>query len=77
MSDPAQFEIEVKRFYVPGVEAPCPTCGRLCKRDYLSHPTANRPERVTFYCGACDDADRACEFDRTVTVHVRAEVGPP
>lgn len=69
-----EFEIDVKRFYIPGLEAACPRCGKKCEHDYLSHPTANKAEAVTFYCGSCDDAGKPAEFEKMVTVHVELEI---
>ncbi len=45
------FGIDTKRFYFPCViEAECPHCGEVVKRDfekhYLSYPTANAPAEV-------------------------------
>lgn len=61
-------DIEVKRFYIPGVkvEGECPVCGAKCTHnfgdDYFSYPTANgKPEAVTIYCRACDEAGRTIE----------------
>jgi len=54
-----KFEIDVKRFYLPIViKRKCPNCGNECEfdldSDYLSYPTVNKKERITFYCDECD-----------------------
>jgi len=52
----AAVELDVKRFYVPGVMLTddCPKCGERYARDlgddYLSYPVANRPFDFTVYC---------------------------
>lgn len=74
MAKKDEFTIDVKRFYVPGLEAKCPTCGKKCTHDYLSYPVANKAEDVTFYCSKCDDAGKPAEFDRKVTVRVSVEI---
>ncbi len=53
MSD--EFEIEVKRFYVPNeFTIECPKCGGdVCvPNGYLSYPTANVVFDYTPYCGS-------------------------
>lgn len=55
-------EIEVKRFYIPGVTvySTCPNCMKEHKFDfdneYISYPVVNAPEKVHFYCTDCDEA---------------------
>ena len=53
-------EIEVKRFYLAGVEisANCPKCGKKIKYDieqYMSYPKLNKKETINFLCIKCDD----------------------
>jgi hypothetical protein len=63
------FEIEVKRFHVPGakIEDDCPKCKEKVTvdlaREYISFPTANAVNKVHFYCGECDS-----EWD--VKIHI-------
>jgi hypothetical protein len=53
-------ELEVKRFYMPGVEvtATCPKCKREVERDlgdhYLSYPPVGKPFEESMYCDGCD-----------------------
>lgn len=55
-----QFEVNVKRFYMPGVlvTKPCPKCGQPCTNDrgqeYFSYPTANSEVKLGLYCQPCD-----------------------
>lgn len=57
---PGGMEVDVKRFYVPGVTvfSTCPECGYEVERDlsheYLSHPVVGEPEAVYFYCEGGD-----------------------
>lgn len=71
MSQP--FEIDVKRFYLPGVvlKERCPSCGAEALDDlgdrYLSYPTAN----VDFDHGMwCKD----CGHEWKVKLHLRLEL---
>jgi hypothetical protein len=63
-------EIDVKRFYLPGVivEQACPGCGVKCSNDladqYLSYPPMNGPTKV--YMG--------CECGEEWTIAARVEV---
>jgi len=55
-----EFDIEVKRFYVPVIiKAKCPKCKKEIEndysQDYLSYPTANKPMETYFYCEDCDE----------------------
>jgi hypothetical protein len=53
-------EIEVKRFYLPGVKIQdeCRKCGTTVVRNYetqyLNYPTANEAFDETLYCEHCD-----------------------
>jgi predicted RNA-binding Zn-ribbon protein involved in translation (DUF1610 family) len=58
---PLEEELDVKRFYIPGViiQDNCPNCGVETRYDmgglhYLSHPIANKPMQFTMYCNECD-----------------------
>ena len=51
--------IDVKRFYLPGVEitTKCPKCGEEIKyfgEDYLSYPIVGEIETLALYCSNCD-----------------------
>lgn len=54
------YELEVKRFYVPGfvLKDNCPVCGQeRCidfSQHYLSYPEANKPFNYTMYCDDCN-----------------------
>lgn len=67
-------ELDVKRFYLPGVElsSPCPKCGHVCvhdlSSDYLSYPVANVPEDKHFYCDECNH-----EWDERIVLRVSVE----
>ena len=55
-----EFEIDVKRFYVPAIiKSNCPKCGEEIVNDYneqyLSYPTANKIMETHFYCDECDE----------------------
>jgi hypothetical protein len=71
------FEIEVKRFYVPGVvlTATCPKCGAVKEVDlgdhYLSYPKANEPNDYGFYCSECSH-----EWNRKILVTLKVELLP-
>jgi len=68
-----QFEIEVKRFYIPlETKVNCPHCNAenevdLNGMDYLSYPTLNKAE-VIYRC--CDKCDKEFEFDLTLRMSV-------
>lgn len=53
------FELDVKRFYLPGtkVSAPCPECKKTVTDDlgvsHLSYPHANKKFDHTLYCQSC------------------------
>ncbi len=54
--------LDVKRFYLPGVTIKdnCPKCGVELIKDfsngeYLSYPTAGKPEKIHFWCEECDE----------------------
>lgn len=56
-----KFEVDDKRFYVPGVvlKSTCPECQAPASRDmgddYLSYPKANTPiDSRSFHCECCD-----------------------
>lgn len=68
-------EIDVKRFYVPGVtiHTECPKCGSQKQLDlgddYLSHPVAGSPERVGFYCESeTEGPEKYCNTEWDVKV---------
>jgi hypothetical protein len=54
----ASGELEVKRFYVPGVivESTCPNCGSKKEKDlsveYFDYPSINKSQDFYFYCEA-------------------------
>lgn len=54
-------ELDVKRFYLPGVTITdhCPSCRKLRHFDgdseYISNPILNEPEAVTMYCEDCEE----------------------
>ncbi|TXH09226.1 MAG: hypothetical protein E6R04_08885 [Spirochaetes bacterium] len=60
VSQPGSFELDVKRFYIPGLvfKCQCPVCGLVVhkdmKDDYFSYPEANDSVVVWFYCVECD-----------------------
>lgn len=77
MSSNKAFEIEVKRFYLPGYELTdeCPKCKATTTYDlednYLSYPTANKPTRFNFCCSNCDH-----EWHRQILLTVKVELLP-
>lgn len=56
----ASGEIDVKRFYIPGLEVQgnCPKCRAEFTRDfstdYLSYPQIGEPKTLHLYCPECD-----------------------
>lgn len=52
----AKGELDVKRFYIPGVkiESKCPKCGtkyvKDLERDYFFEPSVNQPQDFHFEC---------------------------
>ncbi len=75
-TDPKKpFEVDVKRFYVPGVviECDCPNCKKPVKHDfgseYLSDPTANATNKVHMYCPECShEWELKVRLDVTLTL---------
>ena len=53
------FEIEEKRFYIPGasMDGKCPACGvahvKDFGEDYLAYPMVNEPFDIDCYCSKC------------------------
>lgn len=76
MSAP-RFEIEVKRFYLPGldVRVECPNCKRTVEvpgdGHYLSYPPANAPFTHTVWCSDCEH-----EWPIKLLLTVKLEVVP-
>lgn len=54
------FEVDEKRMYLPGtkIAGECPACDEPFEKDfadeYLSYPTMNAVNDVSFYCAKCD-----------------------
>lgn len=77
MSRGKSFEIDVKRFYMPGHELAdtCKKCGQVVTHDlgerYISYPVANEPADHCFYCGECDH-----EWKRKILVTVAVHLLP-
>jgi len=74
MANEKQFEVDVKRFYVPCDEKiNCVECGHempiLKNYEYLSYPTANKPEKKYLYCSECE-----CEMEVNLTVNISLSV---
>jgi hypothetical protein len=74
---PVPLEIDVKRFYLPGVglSSTCPGCGEgvaiyFTQTHCLSYPTANEDTEFTFYHGDCSADDGGTEW----TVKIRLVV---
>ena len=70
-----QYEIPVKRFYLPlKIIKKCPTCGGDCETDfssnYLSYPVINKELSSYFYCDKCDS-----EFQYNIELKVSVNVG--
>jgi len=68
-----EFDLEVKRFYLPiQIERNCPKCGTKCEhdlsQDYLSYPTVNKKESIYFYCNECEH-----EFEIDVKLKISLE----
>lgn len=69
------FDIEVKRFYIPGskIEDVCPKCqaptSRDCDDDYFSFPVANAPFSETLCCGEC-----GAEWEVQLIIRISLEV---
>lgn len=61
ISQPGSFELDVKRFYIPGLvfKSQCPVCGLVVHKDmeddYVSYPKTNTPIEITAYCPECED----------------------
>lgn len=74
MSMDPDTEIDVKRFYIPGVvlDQKCPGCGSDCSKDlgnnYLSFPRTGT-NQVNFYCRDCHE-EWSMDIDLSVTVTV-------
>lgn len=53
-------EIEVKRFYMPGIKFTelCPECSEPWEwdgeSDYISNPVVGKPETIHAYCQECE-----------------------
>jgi len=64
-------EIDVKRFYIPGVclYDLCPKCEEEIEMDlgvmYLSYPIVGEEKTVHFYCEECDE-----EWDNTIILEM-------
>lgn len=60
ISQPGSFELDVKRFYVPGLvfKSECPKCSQVCHKDmadnYFQYPTTDTPIGITVYCEKCE-----------------------
>lgn len=71
-------EIEVKRFYLPGVKitSTCPDCGspvtRDLARDYLSYPTIGENTMGMYHYH--EDTDTDVVWDVKVVLHVSVRV---
>lgn len=57
--DKGDFQIDVKRLYLPfTVKQPCPKCGHVCvrnlKNESLSYPWVGQPVNLYGYCDECD-----------------------
>jgi hypothetical protein len=69
-------EIDVKRFYVPGVTvcSECYNCGKPKEvnlgADYLSFPVTGKPIPVHFYCGE-DACNSVWEVDVILDLKLR------
>lgn len=56
-----EFEMDVKRFYVPGVkiEGKCPACkGKVVNdlgQNYIGYPLVNQDFYETMYCSECNE----------------------
>jgi hypothetical protein len=72
LSDTMQGEIDVKRFYMSGVQVEdvCPKCGDTLTYDgeeqYVSNPTAGSEIDLHMYCEDCDH-----EWDIKVQLQVK------
>lgn len=65
-------EIEVKRFYLEGIEIEviCPNCSNKKKwNDYLSYPDINIPTNLPCYCNECEH-----EWGETIILKVSLEI---
>ena len=73
MSPPQPFDVDVKRFYMPGqvLKSVCPKCDEAREHDfthdYLSYPTANEPIDVHMHCYTCDTD---WKVQAILTVHI-------
>ena len=72
-----EFVIDTKRLYLPLVfSSPCPKCNGVLERDlsesYLSYPSLNTPQTVSFYCGECHE-----EWTEEFTLRLSVEFPNP
>lgn len=61
-------EIEVKRFYLEGVQInyTCPVCGdKDIYNEYLSYPDINKPTTIGIWCRECGH-----EWDENIQINV-------
>ena len=79
-TEPHKLE-DSKRFYPPfTIMDTCPQCFETVKNcgpdiDYLGYPTVNKPMTVTFYCSACDDNGKPCEWpSKPFIIRITAEL---
>ena len=67
------FELEVKRFRVPGIiiETECKNCGTILRydmeTDYFCYPIVNQPFQTWIYCDECDE-------ETTINLQIRIDV---
>jgi hypothetical protein len=71
-------EIDVKRFYFPGVlKDNCPKCGQRCEMDgsehYLMYPTANEVGSTYLCCPGTDEDYCGHEFEVHYILNVTFE----
>lgn len=76
INHPDSFHLDVKRFYVPGLEfkASCPKCNCVVSKDmareYFHYPSTNTPMEIRMYCTECEDDWSAGYVSLKVTAEV-------
>ena len=65
----------IKRCYMEGaiIEAPCPNCGTILKRDltsdYLSYPVIGKETDHYLYCSTCENAGKT-DFEFSIKIKI-------
>ena len=71
-----QFELDIKRFYMPGtvIRTRCPSCGVDYVKDfdekYLSYPSVGTPIEIDGYCSECNHEWLVCKVQLKLSVEI-------